>query len=108
MRRTPATGGRRAVRIAVATAVAAVPLAAVLTVGSAAPLAPPLGACSGPDCPASYPEPNNGDFPGRDASINVFTGGDFTVNGRAAEAEGKIVTLGNLTVDKNGGGIYNM
>lgn len=108
VRRTPATGGRRAVRIAVATAVAAVPLAAVLTVGSAAPLAPPLGACSGPDCPATWPEPNNGDFTGRDASINVFTGGNFTVNGRAAEAEGKIVTLGNLTVDKNGGGIYNM
>ncbi|MFF2076301.1 choice-of-anchor A family protein [Kitasatospora sp. NPDC058162] len=108
MRRTPATGRRRAVRIAVATAVAAVPMAAVLTVGSAAPLAPPLGACSGPDCPATWPPPNNGDFTGRDATINVFTGGDYTVNGRAAEAEGKIVTLGNLTVDKNGGGVYNM
>ncbi|MEU4113858.1 choice-of-anchor A family protein [Kitasatospora sp. NPDC028055] len=108
MRRTPATGRRRAVRIAVATAVAAVPMAAVLTVGSAAPLAPPLGACSGPDCPATWPPANNGDFTGRDATINVFTGGDYTVNGRAAEAEGKIVTLGNLTVDKNGGGVYNM
>ncbi|MFD7453300.1 choice-of-anchor A family protein [Kitasatospora sp. NPDC059827] len=108
MRRTPATGRRRAVRIAVATAVAAVPMAAVLTVGSAAPLAPPLGACSGPGCPATWPPPNNGDFTGRDATINVFTGGDYTVNGRAAEAEGKIVTLGNLTVDKNGGGVYNM
>ncbi|MFD5463559.1 choice-of-anchor A family protein [Kitasatospora sp. NPDC127059] len=108
MRTTPAGGRRRAVRVAVATAVAAVPLAAVLTVGWAAPLAPPLGACSGPDCPATWPPPHNGDFPGRDATINVFTGGDYTVNGRAAEAEGKIVTLGNLTVDKNGGGIYNM
>lgn len=106
--RTPATARRRAVRIAVATAVAAVPLAAALTVGSAAPLAPPLGACTGPDCPAVWPGPNNGDFTGRDASINVFTGGNYTVNGRAAEAEGKIVTLGNLTVDKNGGGVYNM
>ncbi|SOB84381.1 LPXTG-motif cell wall anchor domain-containing protein/choice-of-anchor A domain-containing protein [Streptomyces sp. 1331.2] len=106
--RTPATRGRRAVRAAVATAVAALPLAAVLTVGSAAPLAPPLGACTGPDCPATWPPPNNGDFTGRDSTINVFTGGDYTVNGRAAEAEGKIVTLGNLTVDKNGGGVYNM
>ncbi|MEE1787818.1 choice-of-anchor A family protein [Streptomyces sp. SP17BM10] len=100
--------GRTAVRIAVATAFAVVPMAAVLAVGSAAPLAPPLGACTGPDCPATWPAPNNGDFTGRDASINVFTGGDYTVNGRAAEAEGKIVTLGNLTVDKNGGGVYNM
>ncbi|MFD5436857.1 choice-of-anchor A family protein [Kitasatospora sp. NPDC127067] len=106
--RTPATRGRRAVRIAVATAVTALPLAAVLTVGSAAPLAPPLGACTGPDCPATWPPPNNGDFTGRDSTINVFTGGNYTVNGRAAEAEGKIVALGNLTVDKNGGGIYNM
>ncbi|MER7584547.1 choice-of-anchor A family protein [Kitasatospora sp. NPDC097691] len=106
--RTPATGGRRALRVAVATAVAALPLAAVLTVGSAAPLAPPLGACTGPDCPATWPPPNNGDFTGRDSGINVFTGGDYTVNGRAAEAEGKIVTLGNLTVEKDGGGVYNM
>ncbi|MFF7988406.1 choice-of-anchor A family protein [Kitasatospora xanthocidica] len=106
--RAPATRGRRAVRAAVATAVAALPLAAVLTVGSAAPLAPPLGACIGPDCPATWPPPNNGDLTGRDAGINVFTGGNYTVNGRAAEAEGKIVTLGNLTVDKNGGGVYNM
>jgi choice-of-anchor A domain-containing protein/LPXTG-motif cell wall-anchored protein len=107
VRRTPA-GRRRAVRFGVAAAFAAVPLAAVLTVGSAAPLAPPLGACSGPDCPATWPPPNNGDFTGRDATINVFTGGNYTVNGRAAEAEGKIVALGNLTVDKDGGGIYNM
>lgn len=107
-RRAPATGRRRAVRVAVATAVAAVPMAAVLSVGTAAPLAPPLGACTGPDCPATWPPPNNGDFTGRDASINVFTGGNYTVNGRAAEAEGKIVALGNLTVDKNGGGVYNM
>ncbi|MFE7192552.1 choice-of-anchor A family protein [Kitasatospora sp. NPDC057595] len=83
------------------------PLAAVLTVGSAAPLAPPLGACSGPDCPATWPGVNNGDFPGRDAAINVFTGGNYTVAGRAAEAEGRIVTLGDFTVDKNGGGIFN-
>ncbi|MED7953474.1 choice-of-anchor A family protein [Kitasatospora sp. NPDC058201] len=106
--RAPAAGRRRTVRVAVATAVAALPLAAVLTVGSAAPLAPPLGACSGPDCPATWPPPNNGDFPGRDATINVFTGGDYTVNGRAAEAEGKIVALGDFTVDKSeGGGAYN-
>ncbi|MFF0409827.1 choice-of-anchor A family protein [Kitasatospora sp. NPDC004745] len=103
------TGRRRAARVAVATAVAALPLAAVLTVGSAAPLAPPLGACTGPDCPATWPPPNNGDFTGRDATINVFAGGDYTVTGRAAEAEGKIVALGNLTVDKSqGGGAYNM
>ncbi|MFJ5117864.1 choice-of-anchor A family protein [Kitasatospora sp. NPDC088548] len=92
-----------------ATTLAVLPMAAVLTVGSAAPLAPPLGACTGPDCPATWPPPNNGDFTGRDSTINIFTGGNYTVNGRAAEAEGKIVTLGNLTVDKSqGGGAFNM
>ncbi|MFE2105266.1 choice-of-anchor A family protein [Kitasatospora sp. NPDC059463] len=106
--RVPASRGRRHARIAVATAAAVLPLAAVLTVGSAAPLAPPLGACSGPDCPATWPPVNNGDFSGRDATINVFTGGSYTVTGRAAEAEGKIVTLGDFTVDKSqGGGAFN-
>ncbi|GAA2837870.1 choice-of-anchor A family protein [Kitasatospora sp. CM 4170] len=114
--RTTATGGpvavrgRRAVRIGVAAAVAALPMAAVLTAGSAAPLAPPLGACTGPDCPATWPTPpHNGDFAGRDATVNVFTGGDYTVTGRAAEAEGRIVVLGDLTVEKSqGGGAFNM
>ncbi|WP_167344226.1 hypothetical protein [Streptomyces novaecaesareae] len=67
--RTAATRGRRVVRAAVATTVAALPLAAVLTVGSAAPLAPPLGACTGPDCPATWPSANNGDFTGRDPHL---------------------------------------
>ncbi len=106
--RPPAPRGRTTVRVAVATAVAVLPLAAVLTVGAAAPLTPPLGPCSGPNCPASWAPPNNGDFNGQDASITVFTGGDYTVNGRAAEAEGKVVTLGNFTVDKQGGGAFNV
>ncbi|MEV0187239.1 choice-of-anchor A family protein [Kitasatospora purpeofusca] len=107
--RPPSPGGRTTVRVAVATAVAMLPLAAVLTVGSAAPLAPPLGPCSGPDCPAEWLPPNNGDFPGRDASITVFTGGNYVVNGRAAEAEGKVVTLGDFTLDKSqGGGAFNV
>ena len=73
------------------------------------PLEPPLGACTGPSCPGSYPPPSNGDFTGRDASINVFVGGDYDVRGRAAEVEGKVVTLGHLDVAKSmGGGAFNM
>ncbi|MCX4752599.1 choice-of-anchor A family protein [Kitasatospora purpeofusca] len=107
--RPPSPRRRTAVRAAVATAVAMLPLAAVLTVGSAAPLTPPLGPCSGPDCPAVWPSPpNNGDFAGRDASITVFTGGNYLVAGRAAEAEGRIVTLGNFEINKSeGGGAFN-
>jgi choice-of-anchor A domain-containing protein/LPXTG-motif cell wall-anchored protein len=77
-------------------------------VTGAGPLEPPLGACTGPACPGTYPPPNNGDFTGRDASVNVFVGADYLVRGRAAEVEGKVVTLGDLTVDKSGGGAFNM
>ncbi|MFB6892247.1 choice-of-anchor A family protein [Kitasatospora sp. NPDC056327] len=105
--RVPAPRGRRNARIAAAAATALLPFAAVLTIGSAAPLAPPLGACTGPECPAAWPPVHNGDFPGRDGAVTVFTGGSYTVTGRAAEAEGRIVTLGDFTVDKNGGGNFN-
>lgn len=72
------------------------------------PLQPPLGACSGAACPGDFPPPHNGDFPGRDASINVFVGADYLARARAAEAEGRIVALGDLTIDKTGGGAFNM
>lgn len=95
-------------------AFAAAALAAVSTAHGAvgpvigtSPLAPPLGACLGSQCPGTWPPPHNGDFAGRDAAINIYAGADFTVTGRAAEAEGKIVVLGDFTVDKNGGGIFN-
>lgn len=78
------------------------------TVTGTAPLDPPLGACSGPACPGTFPPANNGDFAGRDASINIFVGGDYLARNRAAEAEGRIVTLGDLTIDKTGGGGFNM
>jgi choice-of-anchor A domain-containing protein len=79
-----------------------------LATASAASFTPPLGACSGSQCPATWPPVNNGDFVGRDASINVFAGGDMRVVGRAAESEGKVVVLGSLDVAKDGGGVYNM
>jgi choice-of-anchor A domain-containing protein len=83
-------------------------LALSLTSAAAAPLPPPLGPCSGPACPGVFPPVDNGDFAGRDETINVLAGGDMTVTGRAAEAEGKVVVLGKLLVDKTGGGVYNM
>ncbi|MFF4341741.1 SpaA isopeptide-forming pilin-related protein [Kitasatospora sp. NPDC001540] len=53
---------------------------------------------------------NNGPFAGRDANINVFVGGDFNVSGSAAEAEGKVVTLGNFSQNKAQGvsAVYNV
>ncbi|MEY9858939.1 choice-of-anchor A domain-containing protein [Catenulispora sp. GAS73] len=92
-----------------AAALAAVSAAqgAVGPITGTSPLAPPLGACIGAQCPGTWPMPHNGDFAGRDAAINIFSGANFSATGRAAEAEGKIVTLGDFTVDKAGGGLFN-
>ncbi|WP_407990463.1 choice-of-anchor A family protein [Kitasatospora sp. CMC57] len=95
-------------RLALVAAAAVLPVATLSVWVTAAPLSPPLGPCSGPDCPATWLPPHNGNVSGRDATINVFVGGNYTVQGRAAEVEGKVVTLGDLTVDKTGGGLFNM
>jgi choice-of-anchor A domain-containing protein len=80
---------------------------AVGPITGTSPLVPPLGACRGPQCPATWPAPHNGDFAGRDAAINVFTGADFLVSGQAADAEGKVVVLKDFVEDKNGGGPFD-
>ncbi|MFJ1758109.1 choice-of-anchor A family protein [Kitasatospora sp. NPDC088134] len=91
------------------TALVATPVLALATIGQADQLAPPLGPCVG-SCPNPYPNPpHNGDFAGSDSTVNVYVGGNYRVQGRAAEAEGKIVTVKDLTVDKSdGGGLFNM
>ncbi|MCC9311029.1 choice-of-anchor A family protein [Kitasatospora sp. RB6PN24] len=70
---------------------------------------PPVPAvpCAGPDCPSTWPPLDSG-ATGRDAGINVFVGGDYDVTGRAAEVAGPVVALGNLTVDRNGGGAFSV
>ncbi|MFI1869454.1 SpaA isopeptide-forming pilin-related protein [Streptomyces jumonjinensis] len=79
-------------------------------VRAAAPLPGGLGPCIPGDCPNPYPPINNGPIQGRDLNINVFAGGDFLVRERAAEAEGKIVVLGNFDQNKSVGGsvVYNV
>ncbi|MEV5592715.1 choice-of-anchor A family protein [Streptomyces sp. NPDC052496] len=90
-------------------AVAAVLLGLFAAFGFAAPLPDGLGPCLGSGCPSSYPDPNNGPVAGRDENINVFVGGDFRVGGSAAEAEGKVVTLGSFEMNKTGGSsVYNV
>ncbi|GGR38585.1 hypothetical protein GCM10010219_49630 [Streptomyces netropsis] len=85
--------------------------AAALTLPAvAAPLPGGLGPCLGSGCPATgYPAVNNGPIAGRDNNINIFVGGDFRVRGAAAEAEGRVVTLGSFDMNKSsGGGLYNL
>lgn len=74
-----------------------------------APLPGGLGPCVPGQCPAVYPSVGNGPLAGRDNGVNIFVGGDFLVRGAAAEAEGRVVTLGSFDLHKSSGGnLYNI
>ncbi|MGP3688580.1 choice-of-anchor A family protein [Streptomyces sp. IBSNAI002] len=70
-----------------------------------APLPDGLGPCVPGRCPDPFPPIGTGGNPvGRDNGINIFAGGDFRVRGRASEAEGRLVVLGDFDQDKLAGG----
>ncbi|GGY96605.1 hypothetical protein GCM10010327_28960 [Streptomyces nitrosporeus] len=74
----------------------------------AAPLPGGLGPCVPGDCPDPFPGINNGPIAGRDNAINLYVGNDFFVRGSAVEAEGRVVVLDDVDVDRNtaDGGSY--
>ncbi|MEV0277228.1 choice-of-anchor A family protein [Streptomyces sp. NPDC050610] len=75
----------------------------------AEPLPGGLGSCVPGRCPGAYPDPDNGPVVGRDNGVNVFVGGDYLVGGSAAEAEGKLVALGDFRMNKTSGSrVYNV
>lgn len=80
--------------------------------GFAKPLPGGLGPCIPGTCPdTSNVVPNNDPILGRDNGINMFVGGDWSVRGSAAEAEGKLVALGNFDMNKTsppGSSVYNV
>ncbi|MGW9084663.1 choice-of-anchor A family protein [Streptomyces yangpuensis] len=87
------------------TAVAAGPGADRPVAAARAPLPDGLGPCVPGRCPDPYPPVNSdGVLRGRDNGINIFAGGDFRVRGRASEAEGRLVVLGDFDQDKAAGG----
>ncbi|WP_051809419.1 choice-of-anchor A family protein [Streptomyces sp. NRRL S-378] len=87
------------------TAVAAGPGADRPVAAARAPLPDGLGPCVPGRCPDPYPPINSdGVLRGRDNGINIFAGGDFRVRGRASEAEGRLVVLGDFDQDKVAGG----
>ncbi|MFD5618799.1 choice-of-anchor A family protein [Streptomyces yangpuensis] len=87
------------------TAVAAGPGADRPATAVRAPLPDGLGPCVPGRCPDPYPPVNSdGVLRGRDNGINIFAGGDFRVRGRASEAEGRLVVLGDFDQDKAAGG----
>ncbi|MER7763306.1 SpaA isopeptide-forming pilin-related protein [Streptomyces sp. NPDC097619] len=76
---------------------------------AAAPLPGGLGPCVPGDCPPVWPEPNNMPPTGTDNAINVYAGGDFLVREGAAEAEGRVVVLGDFDMNRTrGGSVYNI
>ena len=50
----------------------------------------------------------NGAIIGRDANLAVFAGGNYSVVGTAAEAEGFVVVMGDFAENKTGPGTYNV
>ena len=59
-------------------------------------------ACTGGDCIDTYPPLSSNPVVARDNSVNVFVGGDYTVQ-VGAEAEGKVVVLGDFSVNSGSG-----
>ncbi|WP_405677360.1 choice-of-anchor A family protein [Streptomyces sp. NBC_01511] len=96
--------------VVAAASVPVIALGATVTPAVAAPLPGGLGPCVPGDCPDPYPPVGNGPIAGRDNGINIFAGGDYRVRGRAAEAEGRIVVLGDFDQNKGSGGsaVYNV
>ncbi|MDG4865204.1 choice-of-anchor A family protein, partial [Streptomyces sp. T-3] len=81
-------------------------------VAAAKPLPGGLGPCVPGNCPPDgvYPPIHNGAIRYRDNGINMYVGKDFLVRGSAAEAEGRVVVLGDFDQNKAAGvsGIYNV
>ncbi|MEL5954802.1 choice-of-anchor A family protein [Streptomyces sp. CLV115] len=98
------------IRATVAMTAAAAMVGTMASIALADPLPGGLGPCLGGDCPTTWPDLNNGPVTHHDSNINVFVGGDFLVREAAAEAEGKIVTLGRFDMNKREGAsqIYNV
>ncbi|WP_329275857.1 choice-of-anchor A family protein [Streptomyces sp. NBC_00691] len=101
------TTGRTGLRLS-----SAVALGVVLGVTAAGPaLAAPLAPAPGSTrtCPAPGEEPGIGNEPRfTDANVALFAGGDYTVDGASAEAEGLLVVAGNARFAKTSGGVFNV
>ncbi|MFF7811225.1 choice-of-anchor A family protein [Streptomyces sp. NPDC007945] len=108
--RVPRRRSRLALSAATAVVAAGALVGGLAVAGAADPLPGGLGPCKPGNCPPTYPDINNGTVVWRDNAINVFVGGDFLVRESAAEAEGKVVVLGNLDQAKRAGvsQVYNV
>lgn len=106
-RPTPASGGRQRVGVLLVVVV----FSAVA--GVAGPAMSPASAVAavGEDCPPGWlpvrPIPDPGED-GFDSNVSVFVGGTFAVRERASEAEGLVVSLGSVDIERSSPGVYNV
>ncbi|MFD4376311.1 choice-of-anchor A family protein [Streptomyces sp. NPDC058486] len=108
--RVPRRRAHLALSAATAVLAAGALVGGLAVTGAADPLPGGLGPCKPGKCPPTYPDINNGPVEWRDNAINVYVGGDFLVREAAAEAEGKVVVLGDFDQNKRAGvsGVYNV
>ncbi|MFF3536011.1 choice-of-anchor A family protein [Streptomyces sp. NPDC002466] len=83
----------------------------LLGTGAGSAFATPVAATDGESeyCPSSGKLPGIGNSPQFiDGNVALFAGGDYTVDGASAEAEGLLVVKGDATFAKTSGGIFNV
>ncbi|MEV8454916.1 choice-of-anchor A family protein [Streptomyces sp. NPDC052095] len=79
--------------------------------GTGSAFATPVAATDGEAqyCPSSGKLPGIGNTPQFiDGNVALFAGGDYTVDGASAEAEGLLVVKGDATFAKSSGGTFNV
>lgn len=70
---------------------------------------PAIAAGQSASCPAPGEIPGIGHSPlFTDNNVALYAGGNYTVDGSSAEAEGLLVVKGAASFDKSGGGIFNI
>jgi choice-of-anchor A domain-containing protein len=85
----------------------------LIAIGTGVPGPPPAAAAVG-ECPPGYEpvgpiNPGDPDFPPfTDDNVNVFAAGSFSVVQEAAEAEGKVVVMGDASFTRSTTGTYNV
>ncbi|GAB3800374.1 hypothetical protein GCM10028798_14780 [Humibacter antri] len=88
--------------------IGAVPAGFALVLGSVLVGAGPADAVvQTVDCPV-WDNVGNAPSGTTDDGVAVYSGGDFTASGTAAESEGLLVAMGGMTVDKQPAGVFNV
>ncbi|KQM81342.1 choice-of-anchor A family protein [Agromyces sp. Leaf222] len=109
--RRPRARLRKSLSVLAITGLAATGASALALTGVASPATAATAAADAPanTCPPSGEMPPLGHLPVfTDSSVAVFAGGDYRVEGAAAESEGLLLVAGDATFAKTSGGVFNI